>query len=62
MSEVRAAGQCVNGQRKFIKARYPERYQEWVQRGIELEELKAIYPMLYKDIVRLRKARSGQET
>lgn len=57
LSEVRAAGQCVNGQRKWIKAHYPEKYAEWVQKGIELEELRAIYPMLYKDIIRLRKAR-----
>jgi hypothetical protein len=61
MSEIRDAGQCVNGQRKFVKSKHPDRYQEWVQQGIELEELKAVYPMLYKDIVRLRKARSEQK-
>lgn len=61
MSEVHHAGYCATGQRKYLKGRV-ENWREYLKNGMPVEDLRAINPAMVAHILKLREARSGEET
>lgn len=62
MGEAHAAGFCAAGQRRWLNERCPEWREKYVTTGMPVEVARELNAALVEQVLKLRRARRGQET
>lgn len=60
MTEVRDAGYCARGQRRWLNEKQPD-WKKWISEGIPMAELEVLHPALAAHLRRLREAAREQK-